>query len=78
VSTISREGQDVLEMAAGTGVLTREIASRIPAHARVGATDLNQPMLDHAAAKQPPDSRIIWQQADGLALSLSRTSAALP
>src|SRR5712671_372816 len=25
-------------------------------------------MLDHAAAKQPPDSRIIWQQADALAL----------
>ena len=75
MSTISK---DVLEMAAGTGVLTREIASRIPAHARDVATDLNQPMLDHATAKQPPDSRIIWQQADALALSLSRTSAALP
>lgn len=60
--------QEALETAAGTGVLTREIASRIPAHARVVATDLNQPMLDHAAAKQPPDSRIIWQQADALAL----------
>jgi SAM-dependent methyltransferase len=41
---------------------------RIPAHARVVTTDLKQPMLDHAAAKQPPDSRIIWQQADALAL----------
>jgi len=27
--------QEALETAAGTGVLTREIASRIPAHARV-------------------------------------------
>jgi ubiquinone/menaquinone biosynthesis C-methylase UbiE len=60
--------QEALETAAGTGVLTREIASRIPAHARVVATDLNQPMLDHAAAKQPSDTRIIWQQADALAL----------
>jgi ubiquinone/menaquinone biosynthesis C-methylase UbiE len=50
--------QDVLETAAGTGVLTREIASK-DSRARVVATDLNQPMLDHAAAKQPPDSRII-------------------
>jgi ubiquinone/menaquinone biosynthesis C-methylase UbiE len=42
--------QDVLETAAGTGVLTRAIASRIPAHARIVATDLNPPMLDHARA----------------------------
>ena len=32
------------------------------------ATDLNQPMLDRAAAKQPCDNRIMWQQADALAL----------
>jgi hypothetical protein len=49
-----------------------------PQRARVVATDLNQTMFDRAAAKQPPDTRIIWQQADALALSLSRTSAALP
>jgi ubiquinone/menaquinone biosynthesis C-methylase UbiE len=59
---------DVLETAAGTGVLTRAIASRLPAHARIVATDLNQPMLDHAAAKQSRDGRIVWRQADALAL----------
>ena len=32
------------------------------------ATDLNQPMLDHAAARQRVDGRIAWQQADALAL----------
>ena len=47
-------------------------------HARLGAktvprasyivTDLNQPMLDYAASRQPPDSRIKWRQADALAL----------
>ena len=36
---------DVLETAAGTGVLTRAIASRLPTDARIIATDLNQPML---------------------------------
>jgi ubiquinone/menaquinone biosynthesis C-methylase UbiE len=60
--------QNALETAAGTGVLTRALASRLPANARIVATDLNQPMLDHAAAKQSEDRRIIWRQADALAL----------
>jgi ubiquinone/menaquinone biosynthesis C-methylase UbiE len=60
--------QDVLETAAGTGVLTRAIASRLPADVRIVATDLNQPMLDHAAAKMHPEDRITWRQADALAL----------
>ena len=59
---------DVLETAAGTGVLTRALASKLPAHARMVATDLNQPMLDRAAARQRDDNRISWRQADALAL----------
>ena len=47
---------DVLETAAGTGVLTRAIASRLPADARIVATDLNQPMLDRAKGRQSPES----------------------
>jgi ubiquinone/menaquinone biosynthesis C-methylase UbiE len=60
--------QDVLETAAGTGVLTRALASRLPHGTRITATDLNAPMLDHAAARQPNNRRIAWQQADALAL----------
>src|SRR5258707_535004 len=59
---------DVLETAAGTGVLTRAIASRLPVDARIVATDLNQPMLNLAATRQPGESRITWRQADALAL----------
>ena len=62
------EPQDVLETAAGTGVLTRAIASTLSAQARIVATDLNQPMLDHAAAREQAPGRIAWQQADALAL----------
>ncbi|MGB8637860.1 MAG: methyltransferase domain-containing protein, partial [Pseudolabrys sp.] len=58
----------VLETAAGTGVLTRAIASALPAPARLTVTDLNQPMLDHAKGRQPADSRIEWRQADALTL----------
>jgi ubiquinone/menaquinone biosynthesis C-methylase UbiE len=60
--------QDVLETAAGTGVLTRAIASRIAGRMRIVATDLNQPMLDHARARLAHDNRIEWRQADALAL----------
>jgi ubiquinone/menaquinone biosynthesis C-methylase UbiE len=62
------EPRDVLETAAGTGVLTRAITSRLPAHVRVVATDLNQPMLNHAKSLQSHDDRIKWKQADALAL----------
>lgn len=62
----------VLETAAGTGVLTRAMVSRLPATTRIVATDLNQPMLDHAMAKQPQADRmtgqVTWRQADALAL----------
>src|SRR4029453_12438850 len=66
--------RDVLETAAGTGVLTRAMASRLPAHARIVATDLNQPMLDHASARQPRDDRIAWRQPDALALPFEAES----
>jgi ubiquinone/menaquinone biosynthesis C-methylase UbiE len=64
----------VLETAAGTGVLTRAIASRLPAHARVVATDLNQPMLDRAKASQSRGGRIEWRQADAQALPFADQS----
>ena len=64
----------VLETAAGTGVLTRALAPLLRADARYTVTDLNQPMLDRAAARQGSDQRIIWQQADALHLPFSDDS----
>jgi ubiquinone/menaquinone biosynthesis C-methylase UbiE len=57
----------VLEIAAGTGVVTRALAATLPASVSIVATDLNQPMLDHAAAvgTQRP---VEWRQADALRL----------
>lgn len=64
--------ETLLETAAGTGVLTRAMVSRLPGKTRIVATDLNQPMLDHAMAKQTqPDrvtAQVTWRQADALAL----------
>jgi ubiquinone/menaquinone biosynthesis C-methylase UbiE len=58
----------VLEIAAGSGVVTRALAPKLSANASYVVTDLNQPMLDYAASRQPPDGRIQWRQADALAL----------
>ncbi len=58
----------VLETAAGSGVVTRALAPRLSPVASYTVTDLNQPMLDYAASRQAPDSRIHWRQADALAL----------
>jgi len=62
------EPQYLLETAAGTGVVTRAMASRLPVHTRIVATDLNQPMINYAAAKQPNHDRVTWRQADALTL----------
>jgi ubiquinone/menaquinone biosynthesis C-methylase UbiE len=58
---------DVLETAAGTGVLTRALSQQLPAPAHIVATDLNQPMLDQAAKRQQAGT-VEWKQADALAL----------
>src|SRR5262249_30258000 len=58
----------ILETAAGTGVVARAMSPKIRQDARYFVTDLNQPMLDRAIVRQGKDQRVIWQQADALAL----------
>ena len=58
----------VLETAAGSGALTRALAPKLGAGTRYVVTDLNQPMLEYAAARQAADRRIEWHQADALDL----------
>jgi ubiquinone/menaquinone biosynthesis C-methylase UbiE len=57
----------VLETAAGTGVVTRALARTLPREVEITATDLNQAMLDFAAA-QPGAERVAWRQANAQAL----------
>ncbi|MEO5974308.1 MAG: class I SAM-dependent methyltransferase, partial [Ilumatobacteraceae bacterium] len=64
---VSRSLASVLEIAAGTGVVTRAMASVLPESVSIVATDLNQPMIDHASAlgtKRP----VQWRQADAMRL----------
>jgi ubiquinone/menaquinone biosynthesis C-methylase UbiE len=63
---LGRTDRDILETAAGTGIVTRAIGAALP-HSTILATDLNQAMLDVAAAKTPTGD-LKWQQADAQSL----------
>jgi SAM-dependent methyltransferase len=63
----SRSVSRVLELAAGTGVVTRALATVLDANVSVVATDLNQAMLDQAAAVGTTRP-VEWRQADAMAL----------
>lgn len=57
----------VLETAAGTGIVTRALVRLLPDSVNIVATDLNQPMLDHAA-EQTSSRRVSWQRVDAQSL----------
>jgi SAM-dependent methyltransferase len=57
----------ILEIAAGTGVLTRAMARALPGTSAIVATDLNEPMLDHARAIGCRRA-VEWRQADAMHL----------
>ena len=63
----------VLEIAAGTGALTRMLAHTLPDSTAIVATDLNQPMLDRAAAVGTVRP-VTWQQADAQQLPFADAS----
>ena len=63
----SRPLSRVLEIAAGTGVVTRHLASVLPEDVAIVATDLNRPMLD-MAAEIGTSRPVAWRQADAMQL----------
>jgi SAM-dependent methyltransferase len=62
-----RDGLRVLELACGTGILTRRLRRRLPTSATLVATDLNAAMVAYARAAVT-DPGIEWQTADAQAL----------
>jgi SAM-dependent methyltransferase len=63
----------VLEVAAGTGAVTRAMDAVLPEPVSIVATDLNTPMLERAAAagtRRPVE----WRQADALELPFEEGS----
>lgn len=67
----SRPLTRVLEIAAGTGVVTRALASALRETVAIVATDLNQPMLDRAS-EVGTERPVQWRQADAMQLPFEK------
>lgn len=65
--------RQVLELAAGTGVVTRALATRLPPEVALVASDLNPGMLEQA--RRIGTARAVeWRQADAMALPCPEAS----
>jgi ubiquinone/menaquinone biosynthesis C-methylase UbiE len=63
-----RDPMRVLEVACGTGIVTRHLRERLSPDSELIATDLSEPMLVMAQRKFDANAAIKWQQADAMAL----------
>ena len=66
--------ESVLEIACGTGIVTRRLRDALAPLTEVVATDLNSDMFEFAKAKFKNNENVRWQQADASALSFSEIS----
>lgn len=64
----------VLEIACGTGIVTRRLRDAFPATIEIVATDLNSDMFEFAKPKFGDRENIVWQQADASALPFPECS----
>jgi ubiquinone/menaquinone biosynthesis C-methylase UbiE len=61
-------GDALLELACGTGIVTRHLVAGLPRGASLTATDLNEAMLAIAQKKIDHTEPVTWQAADACAL----------
>jgi SAM-dependent methyltransferase len=65
---------DVLEIAAGSGIVTRELRNRIPANSKLTATDISADMLSVARSKIGDGEQTTFEAADACALPFADAS----
>jgi SAM-dependent methyltransferase len=69
VALVPRDpGGDVLEIACGTGLVTRRLRERLDPARHLVASDLSKPMLDYARGKLAGVKGIDWREADAMKL----------
>ena len=66
--------KSVLELAAGTGIVTRALRDELAHDCELVVTDLNPPMLKVAQTKFQPDELVRFEQADATALQYASES----
>ena len=59
-----RKLNSVLEIACGTGIVTRRLRDALPATTEIVATDLNNAMFEFAQGKFQGSENVRWEQAD--------------
>jgi ubiquinone/menaquinone biosynthesis C-methylase UbiE len=67
-------GAAVLEVAAGTGIVTRELLRALPSDARLTVTDISEAMLALARTGVADDPRASCQTADAMALPFGESA----
>jgi ubiquinone/menaquinone biosynthesis C-methylase UbiE len=70
----AKPGGDVLELACGTGIVTRKLRERLDPAARLVATDLSPAMVDYARNKLSAQKGIEWREADASSLPFDDAS----
>jgi ubiquinone/menaquinone biosynthesis C-methylase UbiE len=65
---------DVLELACGTGILTRHLLANLSPATRIVATDLSDDMVDYARGKLGTSERLEWRQANAMELPFANAS----
>ena len=68
------ENATVLEIACGTGIVTRRLRDQLPPSTRLIATDLNDAMMNYAGQKFRPEENVEWKTADATELPFADVS----
>jgi len=71
---LPREAKRVLELACGTGIVTRALRAAMPAPSVLTATDLSEGMVEYARAKLRDVPGITFRAADACALPFDAAS----
>jgi SAM-dependent methyltransferase len=64
----------LLELACGTGIVTRQVLAAMPRDSRLTATDVSEPMLAFARPRLPEDPRLTLSRADACELPFADRS----
>ena len=68
------DGMRILEVACGTGIVTRRLVDKLAGRGTIVATDLNEAMFAHARRGLPGRGDATWRHADGTSLPFETRS----
>jgi ubiquinone/menaquinone biosynthesis C-methylase UbiE len=68
------DGMRILEVACGTGIVTRRLVARLAGRGSIMATDLNEAMFAHARNRLPGPGDAKYRTADGTSLPFENRS----